>query len=205
MSNSMESPPIVADEPGHGDPILNMLGDRVALGPLRSDLLPVYERWENDFELESLGTIHRFGPRTSENAAESFDRLTNDPRRFHFTIYERASLRPIGWTNLRDIDHYNRTAEFGISIAEPEYRERGLGTEATRLVLRFGFSALDLHSIWLNVQSHNERAMRAYRRAGFREIGRWRESKRFDGHVRDLIFMDCIATDFRAEQAIPSV
>ena len=63
---------------------------------------------------------------------------------------------------------------------------------------------LDFQSIWLNVQSHNERAIRAYRRAGFREIGRWRESKRFDGNVCDLIFMDCIATDFRAEQGTPA-
>jgi hypothetical protein len=46
-------------------PILNLEGDLVALGPLRRDLLPLYQRWIND-----LGTMRTLGlaplPITSE-------------------------------------------------------------------------------------------------------------------------------------------
>jgi hypothetical protein len=33
--------------PGSEEPILNVVGERVALGPLREDLLPLYGRWIN--------------------------------------------------------------------------------------------------------------------------------------------------------------
>jgi hypothetical protein len=37
-------------------PIINIEGDLVALGPLRRDLLPLYQRWIND-----LGTMRTLG------------------------------------------------------------------------------------------------------------------------------------------------
>ena len=32
-------------------PIINIEGELVALGPIRRDLLPIYQRWINDFEV----------------------------------------------------------------------------------------------------------------------------------------------------------
>ncbi len=42
--------------------ILNIEADLVALGPLRRDLLPLYQRWIND--LEALRTLGAFPPTT---------------------------------------------------------------------------------------------------------------------------------------------
>lgn len=33
-------------------PIVNITGERVALGPLRRDLIPTHQRWFNDFETD---------------------------------------------------------------------------------------------------------------------------------------------------------
>ena len=30
-------------------PVVNIVGERVALGPGRRDLLPLFQRWDNDF------------------------------------------------------------------------------------------------------------------------------------------------------------
>ncbi len=35
-------------------PIVNIVGRRVALGPLRRDLIPAYLRWFNDFHVSAL-------------------------------------------------------------------------------------------------------------------------------------------------------
>ena len=51
---------------GHlGQPIVNIVGEKVALGPLRRDLLPLYHKWSNDFEgMECLATeFERLAPR----------------------------------------------------------------------------------------------------------------------------------------------
>jgi RimJ/RimL family protein N-acetyltransferase len=178
-------------------PILNVVGEKVALGPLRRDLLPVYLRWMNDFVVtRTLGVALR--PFTSEAEEAWFAAVSTASNEANFTIYERATLRPIGNTGLRQVDHRERTADFGILIGERDCWGRGYGTEATRLVLDFGFHALGLHNVWLSVFSQNERAIRAYARAGFRVVGRRREAHRIGGRAYDIVYMDCLVSEFES-------
>jgi diamine N-acetyltransferase len=176
-------------------PILNLVGERVALGPIRRDLVPVYQRWVNDFEV--LRTLGVGGPRpmTTEGEVAWYERTAVSDTDVAFTIYERSSLRPIGSTGLHFVDHYNRIATFGILIGDKDCWGKGYGTEATRLMLQYAFTGLGLHNVMLNVFATNERAIRAYRRAGFREIGRRRQAHRTAGQAEDVVFMDCLATD----------
>ena len=177
-------------------PILNIAGEKVALGPHRRDLLPLYQRWINDFGVRvNLGG--RVGPMTLAAEEAWFDGAAKSPGdNVHFTIYERETLRPIGTTALHHVDHFHRTAEFGIMIGEKETWGLGYGTEVTRLMLGYGFQNLGLHNICLRVFSTNERAQRAYLRAGYKEIGRRRECLRVGGAPCDEILMDCLATEF---------
>jgi RimJ/RimL family protein N-acetyltransferase len=137
-----------------GHPILNIEGDLVGLGPLRRDLLPLYQRWIND-----LGTMHTLGlaplPMTSEKEQEWYDRQSKAEDDVPFTIYELETLRPIGNTGLHGVDHRNRSAKFGILIGEPECRGKGYGTETTRLMLDYAFTAIGLHNIMLTVFAFN--------------------------------------------------
>jgi RimJ/RimL family protein N-acetyltransferase len=115
------------------EPIFNIAGDLVALGPLRRDLLPLYQRWIND-----LGTMRTLGlaplPMTSEKEQDWYERQSRTEDDAPFTIYERETLRPIG---------------------EPECRGKGYGTETTRLMLDYAFTALGLHNVMLTVFEFN--------------------------------------------------
>ena len=179
-----------ADQP----PVLNLLGEQVALGPQRRDLIPLYERWLNDFTvLAPLGVPLR--PLTREVEERQYQETDANREQVWFTLYEQGTWRPLGITGLRDIDHAQRVAEFVIFIGERECWGRGYGTEATRLVLDYGFTALGLHSILLRVYDFNLRGIRAYTRAGFREVGRWRQAHRLGDDMFDVVFMDCLASD----------
>jgi len=130
-------------------PIINIAGERVALGPLRRDLVPLYQRWVNDFEI-----AHNFGqvrPLTEDQEQAWYDRQAAAEQGVTFTVYERATWRPIGTTNLHAIDHRNRTATFGVGIGEADCRGQGYGTEVARLMLDYAFAALGLHSVMLIV------------------------------------------------------
>jgi diamine N-acetyltransferase len=178
-------------------PILNITGAKVALGPYRRDLLPLYLKWMNDFAVtRTLGNAPRPMPLEAEEAW--YEQVTRDERTVGFTIYERTTWRPIGTTALAHVDHRQRTAEFGIVIGEKDAWGKGYGTEATVLLLDYGFTALGLHNILLQVYSDHERAIRAYTRAGFRVIGRRREAHRRGGRVYDIIAMDCLASEFHS-------
>ncbi len=178
-------------------PILNLVGEKVALGPIRRDQLPRYLRWLNDFEYSRTTSVMR--PFTVEALAESFERDTRDPRQVHFTIYERKRLRPIGGASLTEIA--NGTATFALGIGEKDDRGCGYGTEATRLVLDYGFNVLGRHNIWLWVLAFNRAGIAAYQKAGFKVIGRRREAVNRFGTWHDVLLMDCLASEFERPEA----
>ncbi len=176
-------------------PVVNIVGERVALGPLRRELVPWYHRWRNDFEVQrTFGDEPR--PVTLEERHAWFERQAVGGDAVWFTIYETATWRSIGTTDLFDLDQRHRSAAFGMLIGEAVARGRGLGTETARLVLDYAFTALGLHSVHLETDEFNRAARRAYAKAGFREVGRRREATRFAGRWWDLILMDCLAAEF---------
>ncbi len=135
-------------------------------------------------------------PMPFEGPEEWYARASKKKNESHFTVYERVKMRPIGIAGLSGIDHANRTAEFGIMIGDKESWGQGYGTEVTRLMLDYGFTCLGLHNINLWVNAANERGIRAYRRAGFRMAGRWRQGQRLGGRPT-IDPMDCLATEFQ--------
>ena len=184
------------DSPEASSPLFNIVGEKVALGPLRKDLVPLYARWFNDFStLRMLGPMPR--PLTLEQEEQWYKRaITRGDAVIAFTIYEKATRRPIGNTGLHDIDHRNRTALFGITIGEPDARGKGYGTEATQLMLDFAFTVQGLHNVMLFVHEYNLAGIRTYTKAGFKEFGRRRESHFMGGKRWDLIHMECLATEW---------
>ncbi len=169
----------------YDQPFVLMEGDRVALGPLHRDL--PYQRWLSAFA--TTRTVGKSRPMTEEQATAWYERHTANEREAHFAIYERATWRPIGTTMLMDIDLENRRAEFGIVIGEPDSRGKGYGTETTRLMLDYAFTARGLGNVLLTVNAYNLAGLRAYEKAGFREFGRRRACRYMGGQMWDLVYM----------------
>lgn len=180
---------------GVAEAILNIEGERVALGPLRRDLIQTYLRWDNDFSHRNMGSP---GPTTLDQWEKRYEQRAAAEGEIHFTVYERDTLRPIGVTALQGIDMADRTAMFAILIGEPDARGRGYGTETTRLVLDYAFTALSLHSVMLTAYEFNTAGLRAYEKAGFKEFGRRREAHLMDGRWWDAVYMDCLASEFES-------
>ena len=190
MSTSQEAgPPRAA-------PLVNIVGEKVALGPLRKDLVPTYMRWFNDFRtLRTMLAVPL--PLTLEQEQQWYERvITRNETNTMVTIFELSTNRPVGNTDLHKIDYRNRTAEFGIAIGEPDARGKGYGTEATQLMLDYAFTALGLHNVMLRVFAYNLAGIRAYTKAGFKEFGRRRECHFMGGKYWDVIYMECLATEW---------
>jgi diamine N-acetyltransferase len=187
------------DQTAHAQeqPVLNVIGELVALGPVRRDVLPTWLRWENDFEVTRTDG-GKMGVMTRERLEALVDETLKsaDDGALRFLVYERATMRPVGTTNLDGIDRHHRKAEFGICIGEKECWGKGYGTEATRLTLDYAFTVLGLHSVHLAVAAYNRPAIRCYLKAGFRETGRRREALRLGERFHDEVVMDCLAGEF---------
>ena len=182
-------------------PVILVEGERVALGPLRRDLVSTYATWDGDLELSALrGRDLR--PRSELEWERTVDAEPGDGTRVFFTVYETVyehkAPRPIGVAMLLQVDSGHRTADFGIYLGERDTWSTGVGTEATRLALDFAFHALGMHNVLLRVIAENGRAIKAYERAGFKVVGRRRESFRLGQRVFDDVYMDCLAHEFES-------
>jgi diamine N-acetyltransferase len=175
-------------------PVVNVVGERVALGPFERSQGPTLQRWYNDFQVARTW-VGAPQPRNAERIDAVLDWFTRDGCLL-FAVYEHASWRCIGLTCLLDIEYPDRRAEFGILLGEADARGCGYGTEATRLTLDIAFAALGLHNVYLRVAEYNQAGRRAYEKAGFCEIGRRHECKFLNGRLWDVLLMECLATQF---------
>jgi diamine N-acetyltransferase len=174
-----------------------VVGDRVALGPLRRDPAPVYACWWNEREVRrGLDYLGVSNPRAQEKwVDDNLERSAeHEPKGVEFTVYDRSDSAPIGTAGLLGISHAHGCAEFAIALGER--RGQGLGTEATRLVLDFAFHVLQLRNVMLETLAWNAAGLTAYERAGFRRIGVRRGARISCGHPTDVVLMDAVREDF---------
>ena len=104
--------------------------------------------------------------------------------------------RLIGTAGFKNIDWITRSAEYGIAIYDSSYWNKGIGTEATKLMLKYGFEYLNLNRIWLRVFENNSRALRVYEKCGFIQEGRERQGRYYKGHYWDVIHMSILAEEY---------
>jgi RimJ/RimL family protein N-acetyltransferase len=158
-------------------------------------MLPAVYTWLNDLEVMRTYSM-RWSPKTLGGVEQWYETVTGAGDTVLFAVYRSRDMALIGSTMLLNISHFHRIADYDIILGEKACWGQGYGTEATRLAVDDGFTALGLHNIMLTVRSYNERGVRAYSRAGFKIIGRRREARRFGGQAYDLIYMECLATEF---------
>lgn len=102
----------------------------------------------------------------------------------------------VGTTGFKNIDWITRSTEYGIAIYDANYWNKGIGTEATKLMLKYGFEYLNLNRIWLRVFENNPRAIRVYEKCGFIHEGRERQGRYYKGHYWDVIHMSILAEEY---------
>jgi aminoglycoside 6'-N-acetyltransferase len=91
-----------------------------------------------------------------------------------------------------EMDPQYRHAGIDIYVSE-RFQDRGLGTEATRLLARHLFDGRGHHRLTIDPAVDNRRAIRAYEKVGFRAVGVMREyERRGDGRFHDGLLMDML-------------
>ena len=123
--------------------------------------------------------------------------------RLDLSVIERASGGWAGEVVLNELDPDNLSCGFRIGLAGPEYFGRGLGTEATRLILAHAFEKVGLHRIELTVFAFNPRARRVYDKVGFVLEGTRRKALRWDGEWVDAQIMGILADEWSRHRGHP--
>src|SRR5574337_429446 len=171
-------------------------GRTVVLRRHRPENLSAVLRWYRDPELARLTRYQVRAMATEEIEAFFRARLLSSDA-LAYAIHERPGDRLIGLTTFSALDPDNRSALFHITIGEADAWGHGLGTETVELMLKHAFETLGLHRVGLSVFAFNERAIRAYEKAGFRVEGRLREAIWRDDRYWDELAMGILADEWR--------
>ena len=184
-----------------------LTGSRVRLRPFESAdvaaLAPVFEDREL---LRLIGSANRsdapLRPQVPERS-EQFRQWRNaQPDRLDLAVVDLASGACVGEVVLNEWDAANRSCNFRILLIASG-QDRGLGTEAARLVLAHGFEQLALHRIALEVYAFNPRARRVYEKLGFVAEGTLRDALHYDGQWVDATVMSILAPDWARHHGRP--
>ncbi|MGW3649044.1 GNAT family N-acetyltransferase [Streptomyces sp. NPDC000878] len=108
--------------------------------------------------------------------------------RLDLAVTDRVTGELVGEVVLYEWDRAGRSCTFR-TLLGPRGRGRGLGTEATRLIVAYGFERLGLHRIELEAWGYNHRALRVYEKVGFVVEGVRREVQLRDGEWADAVLM----------------
>lgn len=155
----------------------------VRLTSLSDSDSPVLYGWleDRDYRLYS-GAFDFVSP---EHHQEWFGRVRSARDGVALAVRAEGGSELLGLVQLLGIHPVHRHAELRIKLG-PEHTDKGIGTQAVRLLCRHGFEDLNLERIYLHVASDNQRAVASYLKVGFQREGVLRRHAYVGGSYRDI-------------------
>jgi RimJ/RimL family protein N-acetyltransferase len=162
-----------------------MLNDPDVLRYTSDSYTPVAPEWDEAME---------------RRVVDWYTTRNEQPDRLDLIVVDRATGRGVGEVVLNKWDEPNRACNLRIAIG-PDGRDRGLGTEAVRLLTDHALRTLGLNRVSLSVYAFNARGQRAYEKAGFKVEGVRRQVLRYGDEWIDDIDMAALADDWTQRPA----
>lgn len=188
-------------EPAEADErVLFYEGDRIYLRPIELTDEHKLRRWVNDPDIWQY-LMHR-QPINSVREREFIEGQGRQPGEYVLGIVVRNGDRLIGSVGLHGVHPVNRSATLGVMIGDKAYHGKGFGTEAVRLMVRYGFEELNLNRIALHVFAHNFRAIGCYQKAGFVHEGCLRQALYRSGQFVDEYLFAILRKDWLAQRGL---
>ena len=174
-------------------------GKLVVLRPVQRSDITYFLQWFNDPEVTQY--LGMYLPMT-EMAEQKFIEDLGTSRALADAIFvieaiEGEKTKPIGSLGINGINSKDHNATFGIALGDKQYWSKGYGTEAARLIIRYGFEQLNLHRISSSAFSFNERSIKMHLKVGFREEGRRREAIFKNGDYYDEVVFGLLREEWK--------
>lgn len=165
-------------------------GKKVILRSIKMSDAPRFVKWFNDPEVNKFLFYRELSLKEERKYIK--DRLEGKAKNdLHFCADTKEG-KHIGVTSLNNIHKRNKNAVFGIVLGDKNFWSKGYGEEASKLIIDHGFKKLKLHRIELDVYSYNPRAIKLYKKLGFKKEGIKREHNFYNGKFYDTIKMSIL-------------
>jgi RimJ/RimL family protein N-acetyltransferase len=160
-------------------------GERIDLVTVNSKWVDLSCKWANDPEVRHYS--RNALPTALEEVKKWFEPSSDQGMKdfIVFTIYYKKDKKPIGIVGFNRINWLNRNANTFWTIGEKEYWGKGIAVEASKLLIKYGFTELNLHKIYAGIFTPNKRSLRAAEKMGFKKEAVLKEDLYVDGKYVD--------------------
>ncbi|NWG05749.1 MAG: GNAT family N-acetyltransferase [Chloroflexi bacterium] len=176
-----------------------LTGELVRLSALDADEIGrTFARWGRDSEFQRLLNSNVARMASAKNAQTWLEKeLDEQPVNLHwFGIRKLDDDMLLGDIDLYVYNWSARDAFVGLGIGEREFWGKGYGTDVMKVILRYGFTEVNLKRVTLIVFEYNPRAIRSYEKAGFRHEGRMRGVLNKEGRRWDMLTMGILREEW---------
>ena len=174
-------------------------GPVVRLRPIEERDLSEAARWRSEPEVE------RFWGKAPDTEAGLREELLEPdehaPTHVYVIEHEGRGIGCIQYWHRYPGAEEEWLAGIDIFIGVADGRDRGLGTEAVRTMLRYLFEERGVHRVTIDPEVDNARGIRCYEKAGFRLEGVLRHNDQIDGRYVDTHFMGILADEWPEARA----
>ena len=145
---------------------MRLVGSRVIIRPL--ELKDVYEMKNWGFHKNPLLDDYNFPDMVDSQIKKWYKYKTNSFFNRYYGILNK-DYRLIGYLGIKNIKFVRRESTLGL-VLDPNYINKGYGTEALWEYLNYYFNQLKMKKMDLEVAEFNQRALKVYEKVGFRSI-----------------------------------
>ena len=176
-----------------------LIGKNIILREFRKEDLPFINSFTTDYEIcrNLSDTFLRNHP--LESTEKYLNSILENPSNdnLNYVIAEKDTLNYIGSIDIMNINWVSRIGTLGIVIADKDFHNKGIGTEAINLILGYAFERANLNKIELDVNEFNTGGIRCYEKCGFIQEGVIRESLYREGKYFSTIKMGILKHEFK--------
>jgi RimJ/RimL family protein N-acetyltransferase len=127
-------------------------GKLICLAPIDHEKDPEVEsRWTHDLSLMRALSRQPAMPLSVAQIQKKYEAIEKEvdesKRLFHFTIRNKEDGRLLGFVRIEGIEWTHGIGSLKLAIGDPAERNKGYGSEALQLILRFAFSELNLYRL----------------------------------------------------------
>ncbi|MBL7936219.1 MAG: GNAT family N-acetyltransferase [Bacteroidia bacterium] len=175
--------------------MVNLKAGKIYLRPIElKDVNSNYLSWLHDREvMQGIATSGY----TLENLKVYVEERLNKQDVAFFAICSKDTNEHIGNIKIDFHDKQANVSELGLLIGNKNYWGKGVGYEACRLAMDYGFNTMGIRKLYLAVYENNLNAKKLYEKLGFKLEGTLRKHVMADGHLYHKYLMGIFKEEFK--------
>ncbi len=171
-----------------------LCGKKVDLCPVSEADIEIFKKGYNDPNVRDA--MFMYFPLTQSETEKKIEKMAENEKAINFAIVDKETKQTVGHTALVHPDWVSRMMTFYIVLLDKSTWGKGFGSEATQLVVDYGFQMLNLNRIQLHVNAENEPAKAVYKKIGFQYEGNLRQAMYKNNKYYDFWLMSILNEEY---------